>query len=72
MTKKIYTIRISQNLPDNLSIWYRRNVGETYRATLAVRENSVGNQVPVFVLSDPPFFHVYPNHCEIVGEKLVG
>lgn len=71
MSKKIYTIQI-ESAPVGMSIWYRDKIGETYQATLTIHENTHGNPVPVFKLSVAPFFHVYPNHCKVIDEKIIG
>lgn len=69
--KKIYTIRINENLPVGVKLWYRFEVGKEFQTQLTVQENTAGITVPVFKLSGPPFFHVYPNHCTIVKEQLL-
>lgn len=69
--KKIYTIRINEDLPTGMKLWYRFETGKEFPTQLVVHENSHGNTVPVFKLSVAPFFHVYPNHCTIVKEQLV-
>jgi hypothetical protein len=71
MIKKVYTIRINDELPDGLNLWYRWKVGSEYPAHLAIHENSRGTDVPVFKLSVAPFFHVYPNHCTVIRERLI-
>jgi hypothetical protein len=69
--KKIYKVQIDNPPGSGTQMWYRNKVGETYDTTLGIRETEKGNNVPVFVLSGPPFFHIYPNHCKIVGEKII-
>jgi hypothetical protein len=68
--KKTYTIKINEALPAGIALWYREKGGSTYDAHLAIHENSHGSPAPVFKLSGPPFFHVYPNHCTVINEKL--
>jgi hypothetical protein len=72
MTRKIYTVRINEDLPTDINLWYRFETGKEYTTQLTVHENANGNLVPVFKLSVSPFFHVYPNHCTIIKEQLVG
>lgn len=69
MSKKIYTIRINEKVPE--FIWYQGKAGHLYETQLAIVEGSKGGQLPVFKLSGPPFFHVYPHHCTVVSEKLI-
>jgi hypothetical protein len=71
MDKKIYKIRINNDLPVGINLWYRWEAGKEFDAQLSVHENSHGTQVAVFKLSIPPFFHVYPQHCTIIGEKVI-
>ena len=68
--KKIYTIRINDKVPEN--IWYGAKQGRTYETQLAIAEGSRGGSMqPVFKLSGPPFFHVYPQHCTVINEKTI-
>lgn len=69
--KKIYTVRINENLPTGIQLWYRREAGKEYPTQLAIHEDKGGNPVPVFKLSIAPFFHVYPNHCTVIKESLI-
>jgi hypothetical protein len=71
MSRKTYTIRINEDLPTGINLWYREKGGNTYDAHLAIAENKGGQPAPVFKLSGPPFFHVYPNHCTVINEKLL-
>lgn len=71
MIKKVYTIRINDELPTGIDLWYRTKGGTEYLAQLSIHENSHGNNVPVFKLSVAPFFHVYPHHCTVIRERLI-
>lgn len=68
---KIYIIQINDYLPAGIKLWYRDKKTVRYSCTLTVSENTHGALVAVFKMVDSPFLTVYPNHCRVVGERMV-
>lgn len=73
MAKKIiFSIRITSFPANKPNIWYARKIGSTYQATLTTyKMNPEDEPVPVYQVSEFPFFHVYASDCEVIKQKVV-
>jgi hypothetical protein len=68
--KQIYTITIISFPTDKPNIWYANKVGQTFKATLVIKELD-DKIVPVYLLSEAPFYHVYEDDCEVKKTETI-
>ena len=70
--RKVYIIEIEECDHSTLHLWYKNQVGKRFHASLGIHERAGGEMVPAFILNEPPFFPVLPQHCRVVEERTYG